>query len=352
MKLLARSLKISKIINRNKILFVLVLIAIFLVLAILLKLLGYDPINGLLTLFTTSFKSSNGFWGTVSKFIPLLLLTYSFTIPLKIRLFNIGALGQMQVGGIVATIIAFELSSISPFISITLAIFFSALIGGLYAFIAAFLKNRRNINPVITTSMLTFISNFLVNYFCSFEKYGELTSGFPMTFMIPKHMRLDYWGSVPSWIIVVPVVIIFYYLIFQKTIIGYKIESTGNNPIAANSYGINSKQVIVFTFLVAGAIAGVAGGLEVLGVHGRLIAGFARTSGSDFGTLGSLTSLVAGENSFTLPITAFLMSILLIGADSMQRTIQVPAEMIYLLQSILVIAIVSLRWQFEKASKK
>lgn len=342
----------TKRINKKFIWYFLVLSIFFLVLAMILWLLGFNPIEGLKTLFFTSFRTSYGFWGTVTKFIPLLLLTYAFTVPLKIRLFNIGALGQMQIGALLSLIIAFELSNLPSFVIILIAVVISAIGGGLYAYIAAYLKNRHNINPVITTSMLTFVSNFLVNYVCSIEKYGELSSGFPMTFIIPQKAHLAFWGPVPSWILVVPIVILFYYLIFNKMVIGYKIEATGNNPTASNAYGINAKKIIIITFILAGAISGLAGSIEVLGVHGRLISGFARTGGSDFGTLGSLTSLVAGEGALNLPIAAFLMSILLIGADSMQRTIQVPAEMIYLMQSILVISIVSLRWRMERITKK
>ncbi len=340
------------IINKTNARYLLVLIILFAMMALVLKLMGFDPINGLVTLLTTSFKSTYGFWGTVKKFIPLLLQAYAFAIPLKIRLFNIGGLGQMQIGGVVATLIAFTFGELPPLILIPIAIILSIIAGGLYGYIAAFLKNRYNINPVITTSMTTFMSNMIVNYVCSLDKYGELVSGFPMTYMVPENSRLPYWGTVPSWILVIPIVILVYFLIFRRSIIGYKIEATGDNPIAANAYGINSKKVIIFTFAIAGAIAGLAGAIEVLGVHTRLISGFARTSGADFGTFGSLTSLVAGDSMIGLPITAFLMAILLIGADSMQRTIQIPAEIIFLLQSVLVISIVTLRWQLERNSKK
>lgn len=341
----------KNIINKKNGLYVLVITIVFLSLAISLRLLGFDPLIGLITLFTTSFKTSYGFWGTVTKFITLLLLSYAFTIPLKIKMFNIGSLGQMQIGGIVAMVVAFEVRGLPSSLTIILAILASVIAGSLYAYIAALLKNRSNINPVITTSMLMFISNYLVNYACSFEKYGELTSGFPMTFMIPKTANLKYMGPIPSWIFVVPTMIVLYYLVFQKTIIGYKIEATGNNPLAADAFGIDSKKLIVVTFLVAGAIAGLAGSIEVLGVQQRLVSGFARTSGSDFGTLGSLTSLVAGGGALGLPITAFFMSVLLVGADSMQRTIQVPSEIIYVLQSVLVLAIVTLREKTKRSSQ-
>jgi simple sugar transport system permease protein len=149
-------------------------------------------------------------------------------------------------------------------------------------------------------------------------------------------------------VIVIIIAVLFYYFLIEKTIVGYKIEATGVNPSAADAYGIDAKKVIYITFFIAGAFAGIAGAIEVLGVQQRLIAGFARTSGAEFATFGALSSLIAGSGALAIPITTFFLSVLLIGADSLQRTLQVPVEVIFVLQTILVLLTVTIRWQINK----
>jgi len=99
----------------------------------------------------------------------------------------------------------------------------------------------------------------------------------------------------------------------------------------------------MITFFVAGALAGLGGALEVMNIHGRLIEGFAKTSGAQFGIFGILTSLVVGGNPLSVPIASFLMSVLLVGADTLQVIMQIPVEMVFLTQSIIVLMIVVIR---------
>ncbi len=83
--------------------------------------------------------------------------------------------------------------------------------------------------------------------------------------------------------------------------------------------------------------------MEVLTVHGRLVEGFELTSGAQYGIFGILTALIAAGNPLGIPVAAFFMSVLLVGADALQRTMQIPVEMVFLAQALIVLFLVVMR---------
>ena len=102
----------------------------------------------------------------------------------------------------------------------------------------------------------------------------------------------------------------------------------------------------MITFFIAGALAGLGGTFEVINIHKRLIEGFAQTSGAQYGIFGVLTGLIVAGDPVGVPIAAFLMSVLLVGADALQRTMQIPVEMVFLFQALIVLFIVTFRERF------
>ena len=95
----------------------------------------------------------------------------------------------------------------------------------------------------------------------------------------------------------------------------------------------------------------MGGALEVINIHGRLLVGFAHTSGANYGALGVLTALVVAGSPLGVPASSFLMSVLLVGADRLQRTMQIPVELVFLCQAIIVLFIVIIRSKFTEGSK-
>jgi general nucleoside transport system permease protein len=319
-----------------------------LAMGVFLAALSADPWRGLYTILTTSFQSSFAFWQTVEKFIPLLMATYAFAITYKIRLFNIGGLGQMQVGAIAATIVALELKMLPAFLLIGLALAAAALAAGAYGMIAGWIWNTYRVNPIISTVMLRFISGYLVLFTVSLPRYADPTGGHPMTEPFPAAAILPYWGQVPSWLVIALITVVAVYVLLRKTVFGYRIDAAGMNPNAASVYGIPAPAIVLASFFAAGCMAGLGGAVQVMGVQHRLIDGFALTSGAEFSTFGILTSLLAGGNPIALPIAALFMSVLLVGADAMQRTMGVPVETVFLMQAALVLLVVTLRSEFER----
>lgn len=335
---------------RNIFIYFLSIFFAFVVISIIAFLFKYDVIKVLRTLLTTSFKNKFGFQETIKKTIPLIFTTYAFTIPFMIKFFNIGGWGQMLFGGTISAVVGLTLSylgiNLPPYIMIPLLIITGLLAGGFFALIAGILVAKFDINPIISTIMLNFIAVQFLNFIATNPIYRDPYEGHPITLPLPKSGTLGFIYGIPYSIIFAIISIIFVYLLIKKTKLGYEITAIGYNLDSAQKYGINFQKTILITFFISGALAGLGGTFEVINIHKKLIEGFAQTSGAQYGIFGVLTSLIVAGNPIGVPIAAFLMSVLLVGADALQRTMQIPVEMVFLSQALIVLFIVTFRERF------
>ena len=322
----------------------------FLSVGILIWILGYSPIEAFKTLTLKPFSSKFQIVSTFLKFVPLLLSTYAFAIPFTLKNFNIGASGQMLVGGTVVAVVglAFENVNVSGWILVPLLLILAFISGGLFALIAGYLKVKFDINPVISTIMLNFVGFYIASFVATTPPWKAPLTGHPMTRELPKSALLPSIGELHIGLFIALAIAILIHYMMTRSVIGYEIEAVGHNPRAAELHGIDINKMILFTFFLGGAMAGLAGGIEVMGVHKRLLEGFTVTSGAEFGTFGSLTALMAEGNTIAIPIVAYLIAVLLNGADSMQRTMMLPVELVFLSQALMVILIVVLRSKFRE----
>ena len=322
------------------------------VLSIFVAALGYNVPEALATLLTTSFKSSFGFSETIKKTVPLLFATYAFTIPFMIKFFNIGGWGQMLMGGAMSVVVGLLLAPLGlpAVIMIPLLLLVGMVAGGLFSLLAGYAKAKYDVNPIISTIMLNYIAYQFVNFIATSAQFKDPMEGHPITRGLPESATMGYFGEIPHSIVLAFLAIIVVYLMMKKTRLGYEITAVGYNPVASKTYGINFSRTIILAFFIGGALAGLGGALEVMNIHGRLIEGFAKTSGAQYGIFGILTSLVVAGNPLAAPLAAFLMSVLLVGADSLQRTMQIPVEVVFLSQATIVLFIVIVREKFGKRS--
>lgn len=325
-------------------------LAIALILLVL-GLFGYDVVRAFRGLFFTSFRSAFGFQETIKKAIPLIFTTYAFTIPFMIKFFNIGGWGQMLFGGTVVTVVGLVLAPVGlpAVVMIPLLIIVGMAAGALIAGVAGYLKAYHDINPIISTIMLNFVAFYFVNFVATAGPFKDPTEGHPITIPLPASATLGFWWGIPQSVLVALLAVVFVYALLDRTRLGYEIRAVGHNQEAAETYGINFRRTILLTFALGGALGGLAGTFEVINIHGKLIEGFAKTSGAQYGILGILTSLLVAGNPAAVPVAAFFMSVLLVGADSLQRTMQVPVEMVFVSQAVIVLTIVVLRGRMSRA---
>lgn len=302
---------------------------------IFIAAMGFDVGRAYQTILLTSFRTPNGFIQTLLKFIPLTLQALAFTVPLTAGKFNIGGEGQMIVGGIAAAAVGITFSDLPPVILLPLVILAGVIAGALWGLIPAWLLYRFGLNEILTTVLLNFVS-FAVIDLVATGPWRDTAAGHPTTIPIGQGGWLPMLISNPplhSGILLAVLVAAGIYIYTSRTASGYELVATGANPRAAEVFGINVKRMFVFSLVLAGALAGLAGSIEVAGVHRRLIEGMQ----SNFLVLGLIIGLIARGNNLAVPFVAFFIAVLEVGASAMQRTLMIPVEMVFIVEALILL---------------
>lgn len=316
--------------------------------AVMLLLLGANPLKAYGALWDGAFGSTNAFAETLVKATPLLLVALGICISFRGDVINIGGEGQMIIGAIFATWVGLTLTGLPGWLVIVLAMLAGFIGGGIWGGIPGFLKAYFNVNEILSTVMMNAIAvqfmNFMLRGPMIDPAQAELASQIPQTARLLDAFRLPRW--VPTRLhlgaLIAVILAILVYILLWRTTLGYRIRAVGQNPNASRYAGINVKRHVVLALLLSGAFAGMAGAIQVYGVNYRMI-----TDGSASGFTGSagFNGIVAALFGQLHPIwsipASILFGALLVGANSMQRVVQVPSALVIALNGLVVVFVVS-----------
>lgn len=316
--------------------------------AVMLLLLGVNPFEAYSALWVGAFGSTNAFAETLVKATPLLLVALGICISFRGDVINIGGEGQMIIGAIMATWAGLTFTGLPGWLVIVLAMLFGFIGGGIWGGIPGFLKAYFRVNEILSTVMMNAIAvqimNFMLRGPMIDPAQAELASQIPQTARLLEAFRLPRW--VPTRLhlgaLIAVVLAILVYILLWRTTLGYRIRAVGQNPHASRYGGINVKRYVVLSLLLSGAFAGLAGAIQVYGVNYRMI-----TDGSASGFTGSagFNGIVAALFGQLHPIwsipASILFGALLVGANSMQRVMQVPSALVIALNGLVVVFVVS-----------
>jgi general nucleoside transport system permease protein len=306
----------------------------FAVAGIVVVLLGYDPLRAFEAVITTSFRTPFGFVETLHKWVPLTLLALAFTIPLAAGRFNIGGEGQLILGATGAVAVGITLSDLPMPLLLPLVLLAGVLAGAVWAGIAAWLMDRFGVNEILSTVLLNFVSFGVLDYVAA-EVWPDAGAGHPSTIRVGEGALLPALGSPPmhTGVLVALAVAVAVAVAVRRSTAGFELRAVGANERAARVHGIRSGRVAVAAMLVAGALGGLAGAIEVAGVHDRLLEGIQ----SNYLLLGIIIGLIARGNAIAVPLVAFGIAVLEVGASAMQRTAQVPVEIVLIVEALILL---------------
>ncbi|MFW3172506.1 ABC transporter permease [Geodermatophilus sp. CPCC 206100] len=320
---------------RNLLPYVLALVLAFLVSGVVMAVLGYDAVGAFTTILSTSFKTTFGFTETLTKWVTVVLLALAFTIPLAVNRFNIGGEGQLLVGGTAAAGVGIVYGDLPTVLLLPLVLLAGVLAGAVWAGIAALLMGRFGVNEILSTVLLNFVSFQVLDYAAT-EVWADPAAGVAATQTVGEAAELPVLGGPPgvhAGILLAVLVSLASIVVTRRTAAGFELRAAGTNPRAAAINGIRVGRIAVVALVVGGALAGLAGAIEVSGVHGRAIEGMQ----ANYLLLGIIVGLIARGNALWVPVVAFGISILEVGASSMQRTVGVPAEMVLIIEALILI---------------
>jgi simple sugar transport system permease protein len=302
---------------------------------------GYDPGAAFAALFQGSFGSPKAIGDTLLKSTPLILTGLAVAYGFRAGLFNIGAEGQLFLGGLAATYIGLTLTGLPWFVLIPLELLAAILAGAAWAFIPAILKARIGAHEVITTMMFTYIGRYLVSYLVigPLKAPGQIpqTGVIAEAGQLPRIATLFPEGFLPlgrghMGIVVALLAAVVIWLILKYTTLGYENRAVGFNRWASETAGISVQGTIVKALCISGSLAGLAGATEVMGVHYRLFDSFS----SGFGFTGIAVALLAKNHPLGVIPAALLFGALSAGAGTMQFQADVPQKIISIIQALVI----------------
>ena len=300
--------------------------------ALFILLISENPIDAYVALFQGAFDGKLSFGTTLASFTPLLLTSTAFAIAAKAGAFNVGVEGEVFLGGIVAAYIGVNWTFL-PAPMLYVACFLGAMaVGAAWAFIPGFLKSYYNVNEVCVTILMNSVALYITSYLVS----GPMSAGVanaqsdPVTVNLYQFLKPSS-ANVGLFIAIAAVVFIIWML--KKTTFGYKIRTVGTNPMHAEYVGINPRAIFIKSMMISGALGGMAGCIEVLGVHGYFLNNFATNLGSN----GMLAALIVKNNMFATPFMAFFLAVLSSGGMGMQQMTGVPKALVDTIAAVFII---------------
>lgn len=289
---------------------------------ILIFLQGVNPLYAYWILFSNALGDADGLLRVMEKSTPLILTGLAVTVGLRTGLFNIGAQGQLLVGAIGAAWAGYNFQ-LPPLVHIPFAIIFGMLCGAAWASIAGALRAWRSVSEVITTIMLNAVAIALVDYLAS-KPFKEPDQPITRTPMVAESAALPDFGIVPSGFVLALLVAIFFGWYLTRTTQGFRFNTVGLNPSAANYAGIGVKKTIFLAMAVSGALAGMGGAVETLGITGR----FEPTFNAGLGFDGITIALLARANPLATIPAALLVGTLRSGAATLQFETGIEPEVV------------------------
>ncbi len=308
-----------------------------------------------------SVGSVNAISETLTAATPLVLASLGMAVGFRAGLFNIGAEGQLLIGGMAAVIVGFSFAGMPTYVHLPLALIAGAVAGGLYAGIAGWLRAATGAHEVISTIMLNLMSYRLVDYILRLPVVQREGRADPISRSVldsAELPRLLEWIDpnlrLHSGLFVMLVAVFLVYWLLFKTTFGFEFRASGANPEAARYAGMRSGLIIVIVMVFAGAMAGLAGANQTLGVLGRATPGFSAGIGFD----AIAVALLGRSHPVGVLMAGLLFGALEAGGRQMQVDAGVSIDLIAIIQALIIVFIAApllvrkiFPWGFQKETR-
>ena len=318
------------------------IVGILLVTALMLRALGYPALDALGALW----RGSLGSWyaltsATLVRAIPLMLAGGAVAVAFKAGVWNIGAEGQLLLGATAAMTVSLALPGGGLLVTMV-AMCAGALAGASWAGIAALLRRRFSVLEVISTIMLNFIALNLVSYLVR-GPLQEPTHAYPQTIAVPdaEHLpRIPGGGRLHAGLLIALAALAVAGWVLRYTAAGFRVLAVGESPAAAASAGlIDAEQVQFRVMLWSGALAGLAGAIEVFGVTFALYEDLS----PGYGYTAIAVALLAGLDPWLAALSALGFAALEAGAGAMQRDAGVPSTLASVVEALVILCVISVQ---------
>jgi general nucleoside transport system permease protein len=303
--------------------------------AIIILMVDESPAKVFVTLVRGAFGDQAKIAGTLLQTTPILICGVAACVGLRGGMFNVGIEGQLFLGGFAAALVGFALP-LPPGLHMIVALVVAVLAGAAWVSIPAYFRTRYNTNEVVSTILSNYVAVLLTSYFTIFlfkrpGGWSETPPILPSAYLpeIFSFSRLN-WGLVVGLVLALAVA-----WFFRHTARGYSASTVGSAPKFAEYGGIDVKRQGFVVLLASGAIGGLAGGVETLGVHHRFMEGFAPGFGFD----GLIAALLANGSPIGTIFTALFFGALRSGSLLLEVDTNASREIITVIQALIILSV-------------
>ncbi len=304
---------------------------------LLMLLQGYDPVSTYGALFEFSLFGSGTFATTLKNSVPLILTGLSASVAFASGPINLGQPGQLLFGALAATLVGIYVP-LPAGLLIPLLILAAVAGGAIWSGVAALLRQFFGMSEFIVTLMLNMIADFFTAWAIAYP-FMDRKAYSPMTPPIGSSGWLPDIGALSSTVVVMIAAAALIWFVFQRWTAGYEWRMTGQNSIFARLGGCDINRNFWAIMLVTGALAGLAGGLVVMGGPHRFIKGL----GANYAWDGIMIAIMANNSIIGTLIYGVFIAAIQTGALGMELITNVPSEIAEVLQAVLVLVIVATR---------
>jgi len=312
-------------------------------------------------LLSGSVGSLNALSESLTAAVPLTLAGLGIALGFRAGMFNIGAEGQLLIGGMAAVIAGFSFQGLPGIVHVPLVLLAGAFAGGFYAAIAGWLRAATGAHEVISTIMLNLISYRLVDYLLRLDFIQREGRSDPISQSVLESAELP---RLLAWLdpnlrlhagvfLMIAAVVFIHWLLF-KTRLGFEFRASGESPDAARYAGMKAGLIVVLAMCLAGALAGIAGANQVSGVLGRASPGFSAGIGFD----AIAVALLGRSHPWGVLLAGLLFGALEAGGRQMQVDAGVSIDLIGIIQALIIVFIAApllvrtlFPWGFRKAER-
>lgn len=296
----------------------------------ILAVLGFNPVSGLYYLLLGGVGNIDYL---LSRATLIMMTGLAFAIPMLSGLFNIGGEGQMYIGGFIALLTAFY------FKNLPLALMLGGLMGSFIGFLIGALKVIRGVNEVVSAIMLNWIFYYLIMFFITNIYYDPIAPH--ESVKVPRQIRLGVIKLIGMnihtiFFLSLAFIMIAYYLLYH-TKLGYEIRITGVSPRSAKYAGVNPEKITIWSMTLGGFFGGLSGALNVLGFTYYIDSLLTTMFGIGFDGIG--VALMGRNNPIGIIFSSIFFSMLILGGQTMQITLNAPKEVADALSGVIIITL-------------
>lgn len=302
--------------------------------AVFMLIVGYHPLEAYTQLLKGAFIGTGNLGTTLQKFVPILLTAVGFAIAAKVGCFNAGIEGELYLGAVAAAWAGHYIKGVPAPLHMFLCFAAAIIVGALWAAIPAILKVKWDVNEICVCILSVYVAKYFTSWLCNGPMSAK--TGIPQTPDVAKGVLLPQilkpsqanMGLFVALVVVAAVIWMLY-----KSTLGYKFNTVGLNMKHAEYMGINSKKTVIQGMMLSGAMGGIAGAVEVLGVYGYFLDNFSLNIAND----GMLSSMIVWNDIRLVPVMSLFIAALKSGALSMERFAGVPRSIVDTITAVFIV---------------